>query len=207
MNLNRLPSICAVAVVLLSSGAAMATPPSECQSGVYRRAYDRALARYSAVIDAYFEGLGDTPLDRCLAYDDFADIVMSLASRLNIGSAPSDYTLCRMAGLMQGVTNSIYEKEEYCHAECSMEGGLVGELEAAWYCQLAFIIGPPAVDWLPVPIMTTCGFDFGLECSFVWDQTARSESDPVSGVVCYDAFGDSDSYFNSRGESCQLPEE
>lgn len=206
MNSKRLPSICA-ALVLLSSGGAMATPPPQCQSGVYRLAYDRSMERYGAAIEYYFESLGENPLERCLAYDDFADVVMNLLSRLNLGSAPSDYTMCRMAGLMQGVVTAIYDTEYYCHEECSLEGALVGGLEASWYCQLAFVLGPPAVDWMPEPIETTCGFDFALECSFVWDATAHDETDPITAETCYDVFGGTESFVNGRGESCQLPEE
>jgi hypothetical protein len=196
----------ALAVFAMTANTAQARPV-ECESGLNAIGYDRSYERNNAIIFDYFDRLGPTKLDRCNRYDGFANDVVDLMGRLDL-SRTDGYSMCRLAGLMQGVTEALFDIEELCEIVCKEAGSAVGALEAGWLCDLAFVLGvPSALGWLPEPIVTMCQFDFDLACYAAWTDTAQNATDPlgVNPDTCYDAFHSEPGYEEYRDTTCELP--
>lgn len=158
----------------LVAGPAHATAPSECQTASNTRFYDLGVYKGVSMVDQAWASLDDPKCD----YEnllDFVDIVTAAFDAAAPTSAASDLVLCHYTGSYDGAVNRAAELVAECTDSCTLNGQMVGEMAAIFYCELSIALGGLGVDeWLVGGEVPPCGDLFVAACEETFNSSTQS---------------------------------
>jgi hypothetical protein len=136
------------------------TLPSSCQATRDQRAYATGQRSGASLIRQAWRSVND-----CDRVEQFEDLVMNTVDAYAPGPAPTNYSLCRYSGVIDGILNELDNTFIGCSDACLLEGQFAGELSAVAYCELSIALdGLATADaFLRGPVQV-CGLNFEVGC-------------------------------------------
>jgi len=163
-------SLFIVCCLSLFQSMAEAQLPNQCSSATNTRAFRAGRMAGSSLVRQSWASLND-----CDRVEQFEDLVTSSLERYVPGNAPTLYTQCRFAGVVQGVLDELDTVFVDCTDACFREGKFAGEISAFAYCELSIALNglETADDFLRGPVQV-CGFSFEVGCDSEFIAVASS---------------------------------
>jgi hypothetical protein len=184
---SMLFGIAVVGVVLFpTTTQAQATKPTPaCQDTIGRRIFAAGWLQGANLTGQTWSGVND-----CDGAVQFESVLLAALRRNPLPANPSQkYVLCRYAGFVTGILESLDTVYASCSWTCQDEGRLVGEIAAVAYCELLIATAGLAspTDLLRGP-QSGCGCLFAPGCDATFTITSRIYENYAGTCLPYTIF-------------------
>jgi hypothetical protein len=197
-----------LALSLCLAGVAHAEPPSECNDdGRNERFYDLGVYKGVSLVNQAWASLEP---DQC-NHDKLLDFVGIVSAAFEAGAPAPDSPLavyCHYTGSYVGAIERANEMANTCVEDCQLNGYMIGEMAAIFYCQLSIALGGLGLDdWVVEGDLTPCGEEFVAGCQdrFVeLTQVYPSATDPrcLPYTPYYEPPYDENVYNTTKNNQC-----
>jgi hypothetical protein len=164
-------------LTVCASGEALATIPSECNDdGGLERFYNLGVVKGQSLVNQAWDGLGEPTCDNDLLWY-FPGIVIEAFEAGAPGPDSPIEVYCHYVGSYVGAIERV---DELLGVGCNcmhsyLEGDMIGEMAAIFYCELSIALGGLGLDeWLVQGELSYCGEEFVEACEERFDDLTQS---------------------------------
>jgi hypothetical protein len=174
-------SFAALIVIIATTSEAQAAPPASCSTGLAASSYKTGQRIGKNLVKSAWGNIDD-----CDRIDQFLEIVEENVSRLTLKENPSNSTVCRYTGTVDGVYEELDGLYGTCADQCFLDGTFAGQLSAEVYCELSIALGGlvEADDFLRGPV-AICGLNFEIGCDSEFIAVSTVYENPDGECVTY----------------------